>query len=481
MSGLANPDIDPNPHCYVGCDAFFRGDWMQIRRNQIWGLLAILATGFLLRTGAAVFVQRKVESYNNPAKVCLIDGDASGYWALARAIAAGEQYTVYDPPRRLLRMPGFPAIIAGGIKLFGEHLLPIRILLAGVGTLGCLFIYLLSAELFDRRIGLWAAALTALSPPMIVFSVLLLSEIPFATTIAFSLWLLARLARSNTRVAGFQTPTSTNNNTVATNDEAGCCFVESFCKSICHNGYSIALIAGLGAGVATLVRPTWLLIAPGFSLLFMLLARDRGRAIVQSLLLLSGLALALAPWTARNYRVTGHVIPTTLWVGASMYDGLNPEADGGSNMQFVERDGIYKTHTEYDADRYYREAAGKFARENPGRTVQLGLLKLWRFWNPLPNAEQFSNWYITLALAGTFLPALVLALVGLWRVRHLPWCWLIPLAPILYFSLVHMVFVGSIRYRLPAEPPLLILTTLGLLTLFLRHQLPTTNQQPPSP
>ena len=80
-----------------------------------------------------------------------------------------------------------------------------------------------------------------------------------------------------------------------------------------------------------------------------------------------------------------------------------------------------------------------------------------------------------LALAATFLPACLFAIVGLWQVRKNPWCWMIPLASIVYFSVVHMVFVGSIRYRLPAEGPLLILSAVGLLAL-----LSSTSEDTPS-
>lgn len=436
--------------------------------RQHWILLTILAIGFVLRLAAAAYVQRRVDAAGLPGKVCLIDGDADGYWLLAQKIVSGQEYSIYEPPRYVLRMPGVPVLLALGIKLFGERLFAIRILLAVVGTAGCGFIYLLGAELFDRRVGLWGAGLVAISPPMVLFSVLILSEIPFATALAGSLWLLARLARSNTRLEWNGTALrELKVASPATADTESCCFVASCTWGMnllrLENGFALAFVSGVVAGVGTLVRPTWLLMAPAFLLPFLLFARSRSRAIGQCVVLLAGLALTLTPWTWRNYQITGHAIPTTLWVGASLYDGLHPGATGKSDMKFVESEGIYATQSEYDADQHYRHAAWKYLRENPGRAFQLGLIKLGRFWSPWPNAEQFGHWAVGIALAGTFLPACFFAGIGIWCMRRHVWGWLIPCAPLLYFSAVHTLFVGSIRYRLPAEGPLLLLSAVGLL------------------
>jgi hypothetical protein len=64
---------------------------------------------------------------------------------------------------------------------------------------------------------------------------------------------------------------------------------------------------------------------------------------------------------------------------------------------------------------------------------------------------------VRLAVALTYLPLLILGLVGAVRTLRYGWpywlCWF----PAVYFSALHVVFVGSIRYRLPAMLGLIVL------------------------
>ncbi|MFN0051143.1 MAG: ArnT family glycosyltransferase [Planctomycetales bacterium] len=405
-------------------------------------LVIILAGALGLRLVAALLIQNWVE--RTPGRLCLIAGDAEGYWELGRHLARGEEYALYEPPRRVLRMPGFPMLLAGGMRLFGEQTLWIRLILAGVGTAGCALVYLLARTLFDEGTALRACALAAVFPTFVGFSPLLLSETLFATLLVASLIPLARLFRGGT-----------------------------------GRLWGAALTAGVLCGLATLVRPTWLLVGPAAAFLHLLTSRDRPAALRHALILLSGLALTLLPWTIRNFQVTGHFIPTTLWVGPSLYDGLHAEATGASDMRFIETDRIYETLSEYDADRHYRAAAWSFVRENPGRAAQLAAIKVARFWNPFPNADQFGHWAIGWSVALATLPLWLLAAWGGWRWRQVWWCWFVPLAPILYFSLVHTVFVSSVRYRLPAEYALWILSAAGWTAWQQRHS-PSHNASVPS-
>ncbi len=403
-------------------------------------LLFILLGAFLLRGGLAIALQSRLD--RQPGRRFLIEGDAAGYWELGEKLAKGESYAIYDPPRQALRMPGYPAFLAVAIKL--TELLGLdatrgyfvgRLLQAAVGTLACALVYILGRDLVDARTGLIAAGIAAVMPTLAVFSVELLSETLFAVTVLANLIVLGLL--SGDRPASRQK----------------------------HELIVIAVVAGACVAIANYVRPSWLLFGFCFASAFVLAGRGiqtwRFRVALGGILLLS-MFLLLAPWAYRNQRVTGHWVFTTLWVGPSLYDGLNPNATGDSDMEFYDNDPQVPKMSEYEVDQYFRQKAWAFVRENPGRALELSFIKLWRFWKPWPNAAEFNRPLYAAVVALSFLPMLAFAFVGAWICRREFWVLFLTAGPILYFSAIHMVFLGSLRYRLPVEYPLCVLSAIGV-------------------
>lgn len=397
-------------------------------------LLLILAAALALRVMAAIGVQTYLD---RAGRDFLIPGDAEGYWALAGAIAAGEDYAVYEPPRRVLRMPGFPLLLAAVRVVTGDAFLPVRLVLAGVGTAGCGAVYLLGRALDSERTGLMAAALATFWPVLIGFSVLVLSETFFALMLTLSLAAMAKLVRAT--------------------GEAGS-------RKVVWGG-----AVGISIVLASYVRPTWLPAAVGFPIVYWLWAGRTKAAAAAGLAVVLTAAATLTPWVIRNHVVTGRFVPTTLWVGPSLYDGLNPGATGESDMRFFDEENLLGRMSEYDMDREYRSRAWAFVRENPSRAIELAFAKLWRYWRPWPGAEQFSSPGARLLVAAYYLPVLALAIAGAWLRRDDLWLVGLSAGPILFFSLVHCVFVGSLRYRLPAEYPFCVLGAVGLQALFKRR------------
>lgn len=397
-------------------------------------LLLTLAVALVVRLGLACVIQRQVDQ--PPARLCLIAGDAEGYWELAQHLVAGRDYAIYEPPRYVERVPGFSAVLALSQCLFGENVFAARCLLACLGAATCGLTYWLGRELADEATGLIAAIYTALSPTLVLFSVLILSETVFAAALLVSLISIARLTR---------------------------------CFSAGRSAMATASVtSGALIGLATMVRPTWLYVGTFIAFVAVFLCRQQWswtRFMQCGAGILIGVIVSMAPWTIRNYYVTGHVVPTTLWVGPSLYDGLNPTAKGDSDMRFFETDRLMSRMTEYEMDREYRRRALEFMTQNPGRTVWLAFKKQQRYWSLIPNATQFQDWRLKFVVLLTSLPLLMLAAGGLWITRGNLGFLVIAAGPVLLFAALHLLFVGSLRYRLPAEYPLTVLAAVAARSL----------------
>jgi len=416
----------------------FEGEMAVMTQAVGWNywLALTLFVAFGLRLGLALAVQHEVAK--TPGRLCLIAGDAEGYWELATHLSRGEAYSIYDPPRRLLRMPGFPLLLAISRGVVGDSSLGVRIVLALVGTLAVWLTYRLGVELSGQTAGLLAALYTALSPSMNLFSVLFLSETAFAAGMLASLVAVARLIRQ-----GSEHPLKLS------------------------SAIQLSTVSGLLVGLATYLRPTWLLMGPGLAMLVAVtLRQNRSRKMVTAGLICLTLMITLTPWTIRNAMVTGHLIPTTLWVGPSLYDGLHPGATGDSDMTFFEQDALLQTMSEYEMDREYRQRAWSFAAENPRQVAWLAWVKQTRFWSPVPNTAQFQQPWIPVIAWLAFTPLILLSLIGAWYTRQDLALLFLTAAPLLYFAALHLLFVGSLRYRLPAEYPLAVLAAVGLTRLF---------------
>ncbi len=207
-----------------------------------------------------------------------------------------------------------------------------------------------------------------------------------------------------------------------------------------------------------MVKPSWALAVPA-AMMGLIVARHSFRDA--SLVGLGAVAI-MAPWWARNAREFGRFVPTALWAGASLYDGLNPKADGSSEMSFL-GDGRFVGLGEVEQDRALRDEAIDFARRNPGRVATLAAIKASRFWSLWPNAREFRSSRVNLASAAATAPLFVLLGRGAWRcrrdIRAAPA--LDVAGPLLYFFAIHLVFVSSIRYRIPAEVPAYGLMAMG--------------------
>lgn len=395
------------------------------RKTEKWLLAALLFLALGIRVGAGCWWQGRIDG---PFHF----GDSETYWELARSLSAGAAYEYGPDQFKVFRTPGYPLMLAPLFWVFGGDppVLVARILGAILGMLTVLVLWWWGRYLFGVTAGLIAAAVGAVYPGAIITSILVLSEAPFCPIMVLNLVLWTVAIRSKT------------------------------------SGRSILAATGGGVsfGCGVLVRPSWLLFLPFATVIGLIFAGSRRRQLaVAGISMAAGLVI-LAPWWIRNAVVTGHFIPTTLQTGASLYDGLNPKANGASEMSFVavfledERSNPSSEESlEYRLNRRLASESVDWTRAHPLVAIRLAGVKFLRMWNVFPNEPSLSSFSARLGLAVSYLPVLILAVFGavtnFRRGFSYMLCWL----PAVYFSLLHMVFIGSIRYRQPAMLGLIVL------------------------
>jgi hypothetical protein len=440
--------------------------------------VSLLLVALLIRLIAAIGWQQTC-----PADSKLKFGDSDSYWYLATTIAQGEPYQYGSPNSRIFRAPLYPCFLAPWTMLDPKldasstvrdhHLIGVLGARAAGCLLGVACIGVLVFMTFQIVSGSSSPAyrfvaatvtglLAALYPGAIGMSIFVLSEALFCP------WMVLSLLLTWHSMAAMQ-----NGN---------------------HARAARSLFAaGLLSGAACLTRPSWSL-WPVFLFVYLLLAwrqMNRGKEPVAmpeyqpSVFRFAriwgaycvGIIVVMTPWWIRNYAISGKWVPTTLQVGASLYDGLHSGATGSSdeNMAFVDRfvkeqeqedernqnagtglDGCF----EWRLDRRIRNAAIDWARENSSDALWLGMVKLGKTWSPLPVARELGSSAVRWAEAIGYSVIIVLACLGMVRSFRWTGAWLFAM-PCLYFAILHMVFIGSVRYRQPAVLVLCVLGGLG--------------------
>ncbi len=100
-----------------------------------------------------------------------------------------------------------------------------------------------------------------------------------------------------------------------------------------------------------------------------------------------------------------------------------------------------------------------------GGVVQLAGIKLVRLWNVWPNENELRSWPLRLAVLATYLPVLLAGVCGAWRFTPQGWPYAVAWLPAIYLTLLHTIFVSSLRYREPAMLGLIVLAA-GILAQY---------------
>lgn len=325
----------------------------------------------------------------------------------------------------VFQMPLYPLLIAitgPGIGQQGGDI--------ALAVISVWLVYAVADELFaDQYARLFAGAAAACYPPLIFFSVVGLSETLFIALMlaAFLCWYRARFTT-----------------------------------------------AAIFAVLAVLTRPVFDLFAPLLVLLFALVIHrlPLTRALRHLGVYMIIYCALMTPWWLHNYKAYGSFVRLTPGAGTALYAGNNPlNHSGGGNLGVDYDLGAFANITDpVERDRALRSAAIDYIVHNPRRSVELAGLKFLRIWRLAPVNDAYRSAGTVLVSVASFVPLLLLAGFGLFTQRHR----LRRLSPILLFGLgytaVHMILVGTIRYRLPLEPFLIVFAGAGFSDIMQRTQ-----------
>jgi 4-amino-4-deoxy-L-arabinose transferase-like glycosyltransferase len=172
-------------------------------------------------------------------------------------------------------------------------------------------------------------------------------------------------------------------------------------------------------------------------------------------------ACFMSPWWLRNYGLFGTFVPFSTGAGINLYIGNNPNnpAVGVDWVTDVEPDVVSRINAipdELARQRAFVAAAVEYIAADPVAFLERMGKKFLRFWNIVPNAPAFSSRAYQVISAASFGPILLMAIIGAIH-RRSRWVLMPIYALIVYFTIVHMVTIASLRYRLPLEPFIILL------------------------
>ena len=412
-------------------------------------LAAVVALGFGLRLEAALSPDV------NPGEATIVayqGNDSKSYGEIAQSLYETGRYGTPEMRNPTDWSPGAPILYAGIYYLTGgvnEELA--RAVVAFLGGLMVLFVYLLGRRLAGPAVGIGAALLAAIYPAFIDNAEQFLSEPLAAFTLSGAVLATFWAADPGRRTWAW-------------------------------------LVPGALLGATALTRPEYLMFAVILGVAVLVkMARDRGiRLGVASLALFVGaFVLVLAPWTVRNFIVLDKFVPVTTGGGKALFVATYLPGDGRQlrvKRELIRRfehkqnvtdrevadtqmkdllDKVARKYPELERDaalaKIGRENFRKYVREEPVEYAGMVVTKMWNVWRRGSGPTMRGSGWIAFHYA-----ILALAVVGLavlaWRRR---WEVVVIGLLILGITLLGGLLLAVPRRNVPLMPLVLTLAACG--------------------
>lgn len=221
--------------------------------------------------------------------------------------------------------------------------------------------------------------------------------------------------------------------------------------------------AGVWGGLTALCRS----VIGGYpAFLFLVLWRARG--LTKAFLFCAALGVGwLSPnvaWSVRNYFKYDRVVPVAAVMGWNMWEGFSLDREEIRRRPFEMGEEAKALGLMDDAiarGDHFAQKTKTFIKTHPGESLRIMAGKAFLFWRPMPYDPH--SLLIRSCLGLYFSVLFVLAFLGA-RSVYSQSVWSPVWALFAYLTVLHSLFFTSLRYRLPLEPFLCILASIGLLT-----------------
>jgi 4-amino-4-deoxy-L-arabinose transferase-like glycosyltransferase len=390
------------------------------------------------------------------SRQALVDGrpDPYAFSATAKSLLRGEGFTPWGMFLHR-RSPLYPLMIAGLYGVFGEHEIVVQlaqcVFFGGIVALA----YDLGRRLFGVRAGRIAALVCLFHPSLLRYVADFHLETMFTFLWTLTIWQSVRLVEKPSYTRGAQFGVLLG--------------LTSLAKAV------LLMYPVVFAGLWLLwlwKRSAALALAPA-------IGRAFGALVVAAVLMV----LTIAPWTYRNYRVSGHFVPITTGASDAFLRGFifsrfefitlqkppytDAENEVNAYFQRLCTDaGTVWERDDFETDQILNKEAKRRLYAEPWGVARKFVVGVFAFWYEMTSLRT------SLAAAAMALVAWALALVGLARARRegRP-VWLL-LAPALYLNVLLAALLALGRYSVPVLPCLLVVSGYGIDALLGTRRIP---------
>lgn len=215
--------------------------------------------------------------------------------------------------------------------------------------------------------------------------------------------------------------------------------------------------------LSILIRPTCNIILFPLILMFLIFIHKLSIAQICKNTAISFLIyiLIMSPWWIHNYSKYSVFVPLNLGGGSILYEGNNfQNQTGGPAFDRVDYSKYEKINDLVKRDKEMKKDAVTFIFENKLLFLKVTVKRFLRFWNPTLNQNLISKQAFILIPLYTLMYFGLILFLFLIRKDQMVSFWPILLI-IIFITFIHTITVGSVRYRYPTEPFLVILSIIG--------------------